>query len=94
VYDAYVSTLEEKLSEACEASLDAALTGQLREDALKQLVATRKADAAKHVRVIKNTQYAFVQRDLDRVTTAEEDAAWKQMSDTLALQHAQVMNAC
>ena len=43
-------------------------------------------ESAKHIRVIKNTQYAFVQKDLDYVMSAEETAAWDEASERQIMQ--------
>ena len=85
-YDAYISALDVKLAASFEGKLDAAITGKTREEAIKEMKTPRFNESAKHIRVIKNTQYAFVQKDPDYMMSEEETAAWDEASERQNMQ--------
>jgi hypothetical protein len=85
-YDAYIAALDEKLAAAFESKLDAAITGKTRSEAIQEMKTPRFNESAKHIRVIKNTQYAFVQKDPDYMMSAEETAAWDEASERQNMQ--------
>lgn len=76
-----MSALDTQLQALCDGKLDEAVTGDARGVALESMKAKLLAEARKHVRVIKNTQYSFVQKEDAHAMTTEEEAAWAEASD-------------
>jgi len=73
----YTHTLYEKLRASCDKKLPEALIGDARKAALDAIHVKAVTESAKHVRVVKNSQYSFVEKNPEHQMTEEETESWK-----------------
>jgi hypothetical protein len=80
VYDEYIAAVTAKAEEASDAALPAAVVGDARATALAQMVKESVVRTQKHIALVKNGQYAFVQWEPSYTRNADEQEAWDDMS--------------